>query len=163
MLAKRVLVAVILLPIGLVLIFLGGWAYTAFIALILALAAAEFARLFRMGGNQPAGYLMIGAAALLALGRGWKGFALDGLIAGLFILACMTVHLVSFERGRDQAGDRFHDQRGRWAVPGLHRRLPGFSAPATRRALVGACWPCRQSGWPIPGHTLSAVPLASIR
>ena len=50
---------------------------------------------------------MIGAAALLALGRGWKGFALDGLIAGLFILACMTYHLVSFERGRDQAGTDF--------------------------------------------------------
>ena len=141
MLAKRVLVAVILLPIGLVLIFLGGWAYTAFIALILALAAAEFARLFRMGGNQPADYLMIGAAALLALGRGWKGFALDGLIAGLFILACMTVHLVSF-RARPRPGrHRFHNQPGRWAVPGLYRRLPGFSAPASRRAVVGAAGP----------------------
>jgi len=107
MLAKRVLVAVILLPIGLALIFLGGWAYTVLIALILGLAAAEFARLFRKGGYQPADFLMIATAAILALGRGWQGFALDGLIIGLFILACMTYHLVAYERGRDQAATDF--------------------------------------------------------
>jgi hypothetical protein len=39
MLGKRVLVTIVLLPIGLVMIWLGGIAYTLLIALILGLAA----------------------------------------------------------------------------------------------------------------------------
>jgi phosphatidate cytidylyltransferase len=107
MLAKRVLVAVILLPIGLALIFLGGWAYTVFIALVLGLAAVEFARLFRLGGYQPSTILVVGMAALLALVRYKLGFALDGLIVSMFILLSMVRHLVAYERGRDQAATDF--------------------------------------------------------
>lgn len=107
MLGKRVLVAVILLPIGLALIFLGGWWYTALIALILGLAAVEYGRLFRGGGYQPADWLIITFSVLLPLARGWQGQALDGLLIGLFILASMTVHLLAYERGRDQAGTDF--------------------------------------------------------
>ena len=107
MLAKRVLVAVILLPIGLVLIYLGGWAYTIFIALILGLATHEFARLFQKAGYQPANLLAVGMAVALPLARNWKGFELDGLVIGLFILLSMTYHLVAYERGRDQAASDF--------------------------------------------------------
>jgi phosphatidate cytidylyltransferase len=107
MLKQRVLVAVILLPIGLVLIFLGGWAFTLTIALILGLAAREFAQLFRLGGYQPAGFLVIAAAAAMALGRGWKGFEADAIIIGLLILAGMTYHLMAYENGRDQAATDF--------------------------------------------------------
>jgi phosphatidate cytidylyltransferase len=107
MLAKRVLVAVILLPIGLVLIYLGGWAYTIFIALILGLATHEFARLFQKAGYQPANLLAVGMAVALPLARNWKGFELDGLVIGLFILLSMTYHLVAYEHGRDQAASDF--------------------------------------------------------
>ncbi len=107
MLAKRVLVAAILLPVGLVFIYLGGWAYTLMIALILGLAASEYVKLFRMGGNEPAMFLVIGMAVLMALARGWQGFALDGLIISLFILLSMGFHLVAYERGRDQAAVDF--------------------------------------------------------
>jgi phosphatidate cytidylyltransferase len=107
MLAKRVLVVVVLLPIGLAAIILGGWVYTGMVALILGLAAAEFAHLFRKGGYQPFDALIIAGAVALALGRGWKGFALDGIILGTFILGSMTYHLVAYERGRDQAATDF--------------------------------------------------------
>jgi len=53
MLRQRVLVVVILLPIGVGLIYLGGWAYTAMIAVILGLAAWEYARIFKAGDFQP--------------------------------------------------------------------------------------------------------------
>jgi phosphatidate cytidylyltransferase len=107
MLAKRALVTAILLPVGLVIIFAGGWAYILTIALVLCVAVFEFAQLFRAGGFQPARVLLIVAVALMALGRGWRGFDLDPLIVSLFILGSMTYHLVAYERGRDQAASDF--------------------------------------------------------
>ena len=107
MLAKRVLVVVILLPIGLALIYLGGWAYTGMVALILGLAAWEYARLFRAGGYQPATYLIVAACVLLPLARGWVAFSLDGLILGGFVLVSMAYHVFAYERGRDQAATDF--------------------------------------------------------
>jgi phosphatidate cytidylyltransferase len=107
MLAKRVLVVVILLPIGLALIYLDGWAYTGMVALILGLAAWEYARLFRAGGYKPATYLIVAASVLLPLARGWVAFSLDGLILGGFVLVSMAYHVFAYERGRDQAATDF--------------------------------------------------------
>ena len=107
MLAKRVLVVIVLLPIGLALIYLGGWAYTGLIALILGLAAWEYVRLFRSGGYQPATFLIVAISVLMPLARGWKAFSLDGLILGCFILISMAYHVFAYERGRDQAATDF--------------------------------------------------------
>ena len=107
MLAKRVLVVIVLLPIGLALIYLGGFAYTGLIALILGLAAWEYVRLFRSGGYQPAMFLIVAVSVLMPLARGWKAFSLDGLILGCFILISMAYHVFAYERGRDQAATDF--------------------------------------------------------
>jgi phosphatidate cytidylyltransferase len=96
-----------LLPIGLVLIYLGGWAFSALITLILGLAAWEYARIFKTGGFYPADLLMIGGAVLLALGRAWNGFESADWLLSLLILASMTYHLIAYERGRDQAASDF--------------------------------------------------------
>ena len=61
MLLKRIVVVILLLPIGLAGILLGGWAYNLGIAPILALAAWEYVRLMNTGGFQPAGVLVVGA------------------------------------------------------------------------------------------------------
>jgi phosphatidate cytidylyltransferase len=107
MLRTRVLVAVILLPIGLGVIYLGGWIFTAFIALILGLAAWEFADLFRKSGFQPATVIMVAGAVLLAGGRFLDGFESASWIFTLLILTSMAYHLVAYERGRDQSGTDF--------------------------------------------------------
>ena len=107
MLRQRVIVAVILLPIGLVLIYLGGWAFAALIALILGLAAWEYARIFKSGGFSPASWLVIGGAVALAIGRAWNGFQSADWLISLLVLAAMTYHLITYERGRDQAASDF--------------------------------------------------------
>ncbi len=107
MLRQRVLVALVLLPIGLGLIYLGGYYFAGFIALVLGLASWEYARLFRMGGFQPAMALTVLGTVALALGRGINGFASDHWILGAFLLTCLVYHLVCFERGRDQAATDF--------------------------------------------------------
>jgi phosphatidate cytidylyltransferase len=106
-LRQRVIVAAVLLPIGLVLIYFGDWAFAAFIALILGLAAWEYARIFKNGDFQPASFLVIGGAVILAIGRAWNGFASSDWLISLLILASMTYHLITFERGRDRAASDF--------------------------------------------------------
>jgi phosphatidate cytidylyltransferase len=108
--AKRVLVVVIILPIGLALIALGGPIFTLVVAAILALAAWEYCRLFSKGGFSPAQPLVIAGVILLTILRGglfaWPAWLLDaGLV--LLTLAAMTVHIISYERGRDQAAADF--------------------------------------------------------
>jgi phosphatidate cytidylyltransferase len=107
LLRERVLVAVVLLPIGLALIYFGGWAFAAMITLILGLAAWEYARIFKIGGHRPADILLVGGAGLLALGRAWNGFVSADWLVALLILVSMTYHLIAYERGRDQAASDF--------------------------------------------------------
>ncbi len=107
MLAKRAAVTAVLLPIGLVLIWLGGWAYIATIALIMCLAAREYVHLFQTGGLKPAGVLIIAGTLALVIARAVAGFSGSDWIISLLVLAGMTWHLAAYERGRDQAGTDF--------------------------------------------------------
>jgi len=103
MLVKRTLVTLVLLPIGITFIVLGGIYFSLLITFILVLAAWEYTRLMRAGELQPALFLVVAGTMLLALGRAWNGFESAPWIISLLILASMTYHLVAFERGRDQS------------------------------------------------------------
>jgi len=107
MLLKRVIVSLILLPVGLALIVIGGWAFASLVALILALAAWEFGRLFRTGGLAPAMVLLVAGTLAMAIGRAVDGFSSASWLVSLFIFLTMTYHLVDYERGRDQAATDF--------------------------------------------------------
>jgi phosphatidate cytidylyltransferase len=107
MLRTRVIVAAILLPIGLVIIYIGSWAFSAFVTLIVGLAAWEFSQIFRRSGFQPATMLAVAGAALLSLGRAWNGFDSAPLLISLILIISMIYHLVAYERGRDQSGTDF--------------------------------------------------------
>lgn len=119
MLRQRVLVTVVLLPVGLWIFALGGWVFAGAMALVLALAAREYAGLFRRGGLRPSAVLLVGGVAALVLARQARGF--DGgaaLLAGL-ALAAMTWHLVDFERGAPHSGTDFGITLGGIAYLGL--------------------------------------------
>jgi len=107
MLIKRLAVVIILLPIGLAGILLGGWAYNLGIAAILALAAWEYVQLMNIGGFRPPLVLVVGGSALLALGRGYNGFTGAPALLSLLVLLSMAYHLVAYERGREQSGSDF--------------------------------------------------------
>lgn len=103
MLVERLLVTIVLLPLGLLLIAGGGWLFALVIAIILALAGWEYVKLMRLSGHQPAEVIVIGGAAALALGRAWDGFESAGWLLSLLVLGAMTWHLLAYERGRDSA------------------------------------------------------------
>lgn len=136
MFAKRVLVAAILLPIGLLVINRGGWLYTSVIALILCGAAYEYVQLFRHGGLRPAAFLIIPFTALIVLGQAWNGFTSSPWIISLFVLSSMTYHLLAFERGREQAGTDFGVTLG----GGLYIGWVGAYLVALRNLPEGLWW-----------------------
>jgi phosphatidate cytidylyltransferase len=107
MLAQRVLVILIILPIGLLGIVLGGWAFTLLIAVVLGVAGWEFGQLFKTGGLRPANFLVIFGILALVIGRSWNGFESADWIISLIVLLSITYYLAAFERGRDQAGTDF--------------------------------------------------------
>jgi phosphatidate cytidylyltransferase len=107
MLVKRLLVTIILLPVGIAAILAGGWYLTALVAGFMCLAAWEYTNLFHAGGLQPAGVLVVGGTLLLLIGRNINGFESAPWMISLVILLSMTYHLVTYERGRDQAGTDF--------------------------------------------------------
>jgi phosphatidate cytidylyltransferase len=107
MLGKRILVVIVLLPIGLAAIWLGGWYLTALVAIFMGVAAWEFVNLFRLGGIQPGLILVVGGTVLLLVGRTINGFNSAGWMISLIVLLATTFHLVAYERGRDQAGVDF--------------------------------------------------------
>jgi phosphatidate cytidylyltransferase len=86
-LSQRILVAILLIPIGITLIWVGGAPFALFVALVLGLAALEFARLFQRGGFHPAVWILVGGSAVLPLIRlgGGDAFALPALTALIFL------------------------------------------------------------------------------
>ncbi len=107
MLLKRVLVVVLLLPVGLAAIYLGGLTFTGLIALIMVLAAREYVALFKASGQEPSRVLVLGGVLLIVLGRAFNGFESGALMISLLLLASMAHHLFEYERGRDNAGTDF--------------------------------------------------------
>lgn len=107
MLAKRLLTVIILLPLGSFLIMSGGWFFTAIVAVFIGMASWEFWRIFKQGGYEPNALVLIGGSVALLLGRTLFGFQWSDLILGLVVMVGMTLHLIRFEHGRDQAAVDF--------------------------------------------------------
>lgn len=107
MLRQRVLVTVLLLPLGIAAILAGGLWFLLLIAIVLGLAAWEFAALFRAMDLQPSGPLVLTGVLALLFARYVAGFAHDAWLLPLLIMLSVAYHLWQFERGRDLAASDF--------------------------------------------------------
>ncbi len=108
--AKRLLVAILLIPVGLFIIYLGGWIYGIFITAVLGTAAWEYWKLFKASGFNASLVLLLGGVVLIAfnaLAHSFFEFNEIELILALLTLAAMAYHLVDYERGRDNAATDF--------------------------------------------------------
>ncbi len=107
MLLHRILVIVLLLPVALVIILLGGTVYVAIAALICGIASLEYVQLFTSAGLKPNGLLVVGGSLALVIGRAWDGFQSVPWIVSLIVMTAMVYHLIDYENGRDQAATDF--------------------------------------------------------
>ncbi len=112
MLKQRLIVAFILLPIGLAAVFMGGLYFTLLITIFLVLAAWEYTRLMNLCGAKPATWLVVGGTLSIIATRHLLQFKYADLLLSVIILLAMTHHLVSYERGRDQAATDFTSTLG---------------------------------------------------
>ncbi len=146
MLANRLKVVIILIPVGVGLIVVGGWAYTALIALMLAVAAWEYWRMFNRGGIRVNAWVLIPGVVMLAIARAvWK-FEYNDLILSGLVLAAMTAHTIWCERGCNNPATDFGATVGGLIYLGLIG-----SYLISLRQLQGGMW------W-----TLLAIPAISI-
>lgn len=107
MLTQRLLVAILLIPIGVTFIALGGWPYALLVVLVLGIASWEYWRIFKAGGYSPSPSLLVGGAMLLGLTRFLLDFhEADAALAGL-VLAAMGLHTYHHEHGDEHSAIDF--------------------------------------------------------
>ena len=100
---RRTLTALALGAVALPAIIFGGWFYFLLIAVFLGGGTWEYVRLYKAVQIEPNEIVTIGGVLLIATAR----FFFEEAAVPLFVLSvlvAMTVHLIAFERGRDQAG-----------------------------------------------------------
>jgi phosphatidate cytidylyltransferase len=103
---KRTLTALGLAVIGLPAIIFGGVFYFLLIAIVLVGCAWEYARMFRAVQLEPDQVVTIAGVLCIATARFFFPQAATPVFV-LFILLAMAVHVVRYERGRDQASVDF--------------------------------------------------------
>ncbi len=99
---RRTLTALVLVAIGLPGIIVGGVFYFVLMTIFLVGGAWEYVRMYRAVQYEPNEILTVGGVLAIATARVFFVDAVMPLFAALILLA-MTVHLIAFERGRDQA------------------------------------------------------------
>ena len=100
---QRLLVALILLPIGLGAMFAGKVYFAVLMVVIVTLAAKEYLDILRDGGLDPADFALYGL--VISAGFGVVFFReIDPLLyVATFIMAGTIYHLFKYEAGREQA------------------------------------------------------------
>jgi phosphatidate cytidylyltransferase len=102
MLRDRIVVILILIPIGVGLLLAGGVWYAGCVALLLCMAAWEYARLFsKPEVHIPPGIVAVGVAALIILRWGY-GFDHMGIALTGIIFLSVIWFLIRYERGNEK-------------------------------------------------------------
>ncbi len=99
---KEILVALVLLPVGLLAMFRGENYFAILMAVFFMIAAYEFIGISRIGGYHPADFALYGTVLLMPLGRTFWPQIDPMLTLVFFVLAAGIYHLIHYERGEDQ-------------------------------------------------------------
>jgi len=93
MLLTRALSALILAPIIVAGVLIGGWTLAGLLALVLGIAAWEFARLMWQGGYRPAWWIALILIAGLVVDPMLPGARLAPVVIGLILIGSLTWHM----------------------------------------------------------------------
>lgn len=107
MLIKRLIVAILLAPLLIGVIVVGGALYYLTISTALGVAAWEFWRIFKRGGYAPPLVLLAGGTFFVAIARAFGGFEEGGFVLAVIVLLSMAVSVFQYERGNHHAAIDF--------------------------------------------------------
>lgn len=99
---RRIMTALAMGVVGLPAIIYGGVFYYLLMGTFLVGGAWEYVRLYRAVKHEPNEMVTVGGVLVLVTARFFFADVAIPIFVGLILLA-MTVHLIAFERGRDQA------------------------------------------------------------
>jgi phosphatidate cytidylyltransferase len=104
--ARRSATALLLLVLIAPAIYFGGLLFFLYVAAFALAATWEYVRMFSLMKYEPSMAVALGGVFLILLARAFAPSA-SGAALALAVLAAMTVHLVRYERGHDQAAVDF--------------------------------------------------------
>jgi len=107
MLAKRLQIVIVLIPIVVGLIAAGGRWFAGTVALLIGIAAWEYWRIFSEGGYSPSLFILVAGTALLVLTRNQFSFIGSDVFLTVFLFAAMMYHVIAYEHGHKCAACDF--------------------------------------------------------
>jgi phosphatidate cytidylyltransferase len=107
MLVQRLIVAIIIIPVLVILAYLGGWVLALSMAATLGFGAWEYNKLFTAGGFQPAVYLLVGGTVIFVLARHAFAFVYSDITISLILLMGMAWQVIQYEKGTSTAATDF--------------------------------------------------------
>jgi len=107
MLAKRLQIVIVLIPVVVGLIAAGGWWFAIVVALFAGIAAWEYWRIFKHGGYTPSLMILMSGAVSLVLTRHLFEFAGSDIVLTVFLFAAVAYHVIAYEHGHLCAGCDF--------------------------------------------------------
>jgi phosphatidate cytidylyltransferase len=102
MLRTRLIVSIVLVPVAVAAIALGGWWYVAGVLVVLAGAGNEYVLLMRAGGRAPARLLVVLGIGVFGLMPLFDSSPFERAGPAAFLLLATLWHLVQFERGAQE-------------------------------------------------------------
>jgi phosphatidate cytidylyltransferase len=107
MLIDRLGISILLIPLAVWVIWLGGPLYLLAVLVAFALAVREYVRLFRSGGQRPAQPVIVAGTLLLIAARQFPVLNLEGGLFVALIVAALIWHLADYELGASTSGTDF--------------------------------------------------------
>jgi len=99
MLSQRVKAALIFVPLVLILIYIGGWVFNLFTAILLLLAGYEFIQLFKRIGYSPSILAASAGVLLFVIQRWFFSEKEPGVFLTLLLTLVIIIALIAYERG----------------------------------------------------------------
>jgi phosphatidate cytidylyltransferase len=107
MLRQRLFIIFLLLPLWIYVIFEGVTLFSFVMIGALTIGVCEYRSIFRIGGYKPADFALIASAVGFTGLRTWVGLEWDLVLLMILVLSSMFYHMISYERGREQASIDF--------------------------------------------------------
>ncbi|HWQ45711.1 MAG TPA: phosphatidate cytidylyltransferase [Longilinea sp.] len=103
MLLERLISLLILIPLAIGAVYLGGWFFAAFVLIAMLMSAWEFSRLFKSGGYRPAEILLLITVGVTIVIRYLFGVSGSTIVLSVGFLAAMAWHTVDQQRGAEKS------------------------------------------------------------